>query len=59
MPIRHLPPVHSPLGVRALAAGARALLAGHDRTPLVRDLVERHWGARDVLLTASVPGSRS
>lgn len=51
-PFRHLPPAHSPLRARALAAGVAAL-AGEDRAPRVRDLVERDWGARDVLLTAS------
>jgi perosamine synthetase len=52
MPFRHLPPAHSPVRTAALAAGARAAL-GEERTSRVRDLVERDWGARDVLLTSS------
>lgn len=49
---RHLPPAHSPVRARALAAGVRAAL-GEERAARVRDLVERDWGARDVLLTRS------
>lgn len=54
--LRFVPPAHSPLRARALAAGVRAAL-GEERATRVRDLVERDWGARDVLLTESGTGA--
>ncbi|HEX6909387.1 MAG TPA: DegT/DnrJ/EryC1/StrS family aminotransferase, partial [Longimicrobium sp.] len=49
---RHLPPAHSPVRARALGAGARAAF-GEKVAPRVHDLVQRDWGAGDVLLTSS------
>ena len=50
--MRHLPPAHSPLSARALAAGVRAAL-GDDASARVRARIARDWGARDVLLADS------
>ncbi|HEX8692837.1 MAG TPA: DegT/DnrJ/EryC1/StrS family aminotransferase [Longimicrobium sp.] len=52
-PFRHVPPAHSPLPARALAAGLRAALGAHDASLRAAELVERDWGARDVLLAGS------
>ncbi|HYR11816.1 MAG TPA: DegT/DnrJ/EryC1/StrS family aminotransferase, partial [Longimicrobium sp.] len=49
---RHLPPAHSPVPARGVAAGMRAVF-GEQMASRVHDLVQRDWGAGDVLLTSS------
>ncbi len=51
-------PAYSPLPARAVLAGARGLLGDQGQTRRsVHDLLARHFGARDVLLTDSGTGA--
>ncbi|HET7232746.1 MAG TPA: DegT/DnrJ/EryC1/StrS family aminotransferase [Longimicrobium sp.] len=53
MTLRRLPPVHSPLPARALAAGLRGALGLRDDRRRVDALIRRDWGSRDVESTRS------
>jgi perosamine synthetase len=51
--LRRLPPVHSPIPTRALAAAAATVARGIDRRPELIALLQREFAADEVLLTGS------